>query len=259
MPSEKATWYSLTVYNDEIAKMKDEKHYPEWVKKVFGGVEECPTSGKLHFQGALQCHQQVRFSKIKEWLPTAHIEVARSATMLAKYVMKDATAVEQKLIRENPRKFLKLHEICKLIYANIPATLLQRQTDRQTMFWAGVNACIYNDPDSASQMANPGLPRFFERTFGTWERLALPDNTVSITRVIHPECYICMQRHDPELDRCPPDEEYECDGPTYYALRFAREQNIITTHSINHGSPSSPRPTSPQSPESDEETHGRPS
>ena len=229
MPSEKATWFSLTVYNDEIAKVKDEKHYPDWVKKIYGGVEECPTSGKLHFQGAVQCHQQVRFSKIKDWLPTAHIEVARSAACLIKYVMKDATAMEEKCARENPRRFLKLYEICQKIYANIRPSIRASQTDRQKMFWAGVNEIIYDDPESASQFANPGLPKFFERTFATWERLASQDNTVSITRVIHPECGICMRQHDPELDRCPDDDE---DGESV-------ENIIISTPDINHGYESS--------------------
>ena len=47
----KSTWWSVTAYNDEIESM--EGNFPEWVKAVYGGRETCPTTGRLHFQGAL--------------------------------------------------------------------------------------------------------------------------------------------------------------------------------------------------------------
>ena len=67
--TDKATWWSLTIYDEkEIAKVEDSDNYPRFVKSISGGMEKCPTTGRLHFQGALQCRSQQRFSAIKDWL-----------------------------------------------------------------------------------------------------------------------------------------------------------------------------------------------
>lgn len=93
--TDKATWWSVTAYGDEIELMQGPK-YPEFVQRVMGGLEECPTTGRKHFQGALQCRRQMRFRQIKEWLPTSHIEPARAVEALKKYAMKEETAVDAK-------------------------------------------------------------------------------------------------------------------------------------------------------------------
>lgn len=93
--TDKATWWSVTAYGNEIELMQG-PIYPEFVERVMGGLEECPTTGRKHFQGALKCRRQMRFKQIKEWLPTAHIEVAKAVEALKKYAMKQETAAGEK-------------------------------------------------------------------------------------------------------------------------------------------------------------------
>lgn len=99
--TDRGYWWSITAFNDEMELCEDNKHWPHFVKHIHGGREECPTTGTIHFQGAIECKSQQRFSAIKKFLPTAHIELAIKAEALKKYVMKQDTAVGEKTIRSN--------------------------------------------------------------------------------------------------------------------------------------------------------------
>lgn len=96
----KSTWWSVTAFNAEISLLESNE-FPEFVAKLHGGREVCPTTGREHFQGAIQCRRQVRLSQIKQWLPTAHLEPARDRLALRQYAMKEATASGPKESREN--------------------------------------------------------------------------------------------------------------------------------------------------------------
>lgn len=96
----KSTWWSVTAFGDEISLLESNE-YPEFVAKVYGGREQCPTTGREHFQGAVQCRRQVRISQFKQWLAKAHLEPARDRDALRKYAMKADTAVGEKVERGN--------------------------------------------------------------------------------------------------------------------------------------------------------------
>lgn len=104
MTTSRGTWWSVTAFNDELQlledAMKGEKEVPEWVRAIHGGREKCPRTGKDHFQGAINT-SQVRMSKMKKWLPTSHLELARNKYKLVKYVMKEETAVGEKGVFDN--------------------------------------------------------------------------------------------------------------------------------------------------------------
>lgn len=93
----RATCWSVTAFNDEIERLEKRLEVPDYIKEIVGGVEACPDTGKLHFQGMLVCLHQVRMSKIKKWLPTAHLEICRNKEDLKKYVLKSETAVGPKV------------------------------------------------------------------------------------------------------------------------------------------------------------------
>lgn len=98
----KATWWSITVFDvQEIEMCQKSEMFPLWCRSVYGGVEKCPDTERLHFQGAIQAHRQVRFTQVKEWLPKAHIEAAKDVAALKKYAMKAETAVGEKTVRTN--------------------------------------------------------------------------------------------------------------------------------------------------------------
>lgn len=109
--TDKSTWWSVTAFHpDEIAQLSGNE-FPRFVKKVYGGLEECPETGRQHFQGAIQCHAQQRFSALKNWLKTSHLEVARQAEALVKYAMKEDTAVGQKVETTNTTPYAAMHDL----------------------------------------------------------------------------------------------------------------------------------------------------
>lgn len=115
MPSIKSTYWSITGFNDDIQLLHNNDEYPEFVDKVYGGEEQCPTTGRIHFQGMVKCHRQVRFTQIKEWLKQSHIEPAKSVDALQKYVMKKDTAVGDKDERSNTASYFGYYDFLVLI------------------------------------------------------------------------------------------------------------------------------------------------
>jgi len=154
----KSTWWSITAYNNEIELC--EGTLPEWVKSIHGGRETCPTTGRLHFQGAVQCFQQQRMSKFKTWLPTAHLEPARQEDALKKYVMKKETSAGEKTVRENQQIFYKAHDLLRLLARQ------DRRTD--TGYYARVRMVLREQPTLAGQLMNPSLRKFWDETALVW-------------------------------------------------------------------------------------------
>jgi len=154
----KAIWWSVTAFDEEIELC--EGALPEYVKRVYGGRETCPTSGRIHFQGAIQCHQQIRFGRLKSWLPKAHIEAAKSVAALKKYAMKTETAVGEKVIRDNPIPHYPAHEMCLL--------LAQTSSQSDVGFWPRARQILRESPVLAGQLMNPSLRSFFEKTQEVW-------------------------------------------------------------------------------------------
>jgi len=228
--SEKATWWSITEFEEQtICMLEDADKYPDWVLKVFGGREKCPNTGRIHFQGALQCRQQQRFSKVKSWLPKAHIEKAVSAVAIKKYAMKTETAISEKKENINSKKFLDAQAICRLITSKV----VDRQTDRQDQFWSAIQDILVEDPSLTGQLMNPSLKNFWVKTAPAWYKLVDAEKTTeedfqkgcdSIThsppgeahalpgnRVVYP-CLFgdddCCTAHEPTAHR---DECYRCE------------------------------------------------
>lgn len=203
--TDKATWWSITAYNDEIALLEDNTKFPAWVQNVYGGREECPTTKRIHFQGALQCSQQVRMSQVKSWLPTAHLEVARAKECLVNYVLKKDTAVGEKVMRENPNPYLPFHEMCILISAQ--ETNVSRLLCAEEAYWDAVNMIIRVKPYLASSLSTPSLRNFWIRTRHTWRDLGAVSitspadsdtNVLSLEEPVHPAGGREAQAPDPE-------------------------------------------------------------
>lgn len=157
-------WWSVTAYNGEIELLEKGK-LPDWVKTVYGGKEECPDTKRIHFQGAIQCHSQQVLGRFKEWLPTAHMEIARKVQALKNYAMKSETAVGEKLIRHNTVQHLTATDACMM---------LARQSDPQSIddltmtFYERVNRILMQSPELAGQFMNPSLRNFYEKTHNVW-------------------------------------------------------------------------------------------
>jgi len=170
--TDKATWWSVTAYGDEITVLQDNTKWPPEFKKVYGGTEECPTTKRIHFQGAIQLHKQQRMSWFKTWLPTAHLEVAKSKDALIKYAMKEDTAVGDKTEVSNSIKFYSAHEICvelmDVIYDDYRTLIDEEKDDKDYMFWKAVNRLLSKDIRLSGQLMNPTLKGWFRNTKYVW-------------------------------------------------------------------------------------------
>ena len=203
LTTKKAIWWSVTAFNDEIELC--EGTLPEYIRAIYGGRETCPDTGRLHFQGAIQCFEQVRMSKIKSWLKTAHLEPARSSEALKKYAMKADTAAGEKVVRNNPIPHYSAHEMC----------LLLAQTSRQPDigFWDRAKTLLAKTPELAGQLMNPSLRGFFEKTQSVWlDRAAIvlqqPAGAPPGCECGKDECLVCYEKETESnsITHAPPTE-----------------------------------------------------
>lgn len=175
--TDKATWWSITAFNSEIERMEDPKTYPPFVLKVYGGRETCPTSGTVHFQGAVQCRSQQRLSAFKKWLPTAHLEAARSDEALKKYAMKQETAVGDKVVRQSPRVYMSMADALTVIgglcldFTPNPDTWKQ---DVKDAYWNAVRQHLRQDKhDDISLFSQPQMIAAWSNTWQVWIERAI--------------------------------------------------------------------------------------
>ncbi len=166
--TDKATWWSVTAYNDEIERLEDTTTYPPDVIKVWGGREECPTTKRVHFQGCIQLRKQQRRAWLKSWLPTAHLEPAIQKEALKKYAMKADTATGEKLERSNTVKYYSADEICLLIGSKVTDEIMMRSADHKDWFKASINILLRENVRLAGQLMNPSLRSFWCDTAYVW-------------------------------------------------------------------------------------------
>jgi len=169
--TKKSTWWLTTTFNEvECARLQDPTTYPPDVLKVHGGMEECPETKRLHFQGAVQLRPgiQQRMSYFKTWLPTTNFRPAVSSEAVRKYAMKSETAIGDKVVRENPTKFYNAHELCLLIGSKITDDDILETIDQKVWFKRSINRILREDITLASQLMNPSLRNFWVDTCRVW-------------------------------------------------------------------------------------------
>lgn len=111
----RSTWWSVTSWSGEIDIIRDATRYPAFVDRVEGQTENCPDTGRLHFQGAIKCNRQVRLSAFKSWLPTSNLKPAKSVPALRTYVQKEETFNGDYAVRENELPRFAPEEILDLL------------------------------------------------------------------------------------------------------------------------------------------------
>lgn len=88
--TDRATCWSITINNPQ----ESEYQIVLPVGWKLEGQLERGKEGTVHYQGCLRT-PQVRFSAVKKQFPRAHIEIARDAIALKKYVHKEETRVKE--------------------------------------------------------------------------------------------------------------------------------------------------------------------
>nr|ALE29748.1 replication associated protein [Lake Sarah-associated circular virus-37]ALE29750.1 replication associated protein [Lake Sarah-associated circular virus-37]ALE29752.1 replication associated protein [Lake Sarah-associated circular virus-37]ALE29754.1 replication associated protein [Lake Sarah-associated circular virus-37]ALE29756.1 replication associated protein [Lake Sarah-associated circular virus-37] len=170
----KGTWWSVTAYGDNIIKLEDKDAIPDYIRTIYGGREQCPTTGRLHFQGALQCASQCRAGRILDWLPGVHLEKAKNSDALKKYVMKEETAAGEKTEVINKNEYTTLQKAMELLAEeNIVQTDIQ--TDKLTakqiashQYWQRVRQVLEKRPELVSIYASPLAKTAWTNTCSVW-------------------------------------------------------------------------------------------
>ena len=165
--TDKATWWSLTIFDEAEKAFAAAGVFPPFVAQLHGGLEKCPDTGRIHFQGALQCRSQQRFTAIKKIFPKAHIEAARSAEALRKYAMKQDTAHGAKSVVANATPYWTTEMILKLL-AITSVPISERAGDRKERFWSKVRVILYQKPYLVGLLAKPDIMRIYENTESVW-------------------------------------------------------------------------------------------
>jgi len=191
--TDKSTWFSITAFDEEEQRLLSGDVFPQFVKKVFGGLEEAPDTGKVHFQGAVQCRSQQRFSAIKKWLPKSHIEVAISAVALKKYVMKEETAVGEKKEVSNSTPYYDnksaLLMIAKVYNESREELATQQMPERykdpkEAAFWFCIKKILLVNPHLVGVMCKPDIWRAWLHTDDVWLELDAREDGYSITPIL---------------------------------------------------------------------------
>lgn len=177
----KATWFSVTAYDKNIDKLTSKDGCPAGVKCIYGGIEECPTTGRKHFQGAIQCNGQQRASIILDWLPGVHIEKAESAVALKKYCMKEETAVGEKSEWKNPDEYLTMDKALDKLARYVPdekdspkdynGVQVYDPNSKKLLewqYWEGVKKIIVESPSQIGLYSQPQIYRAWQHTRSVW-------------------------------------------------------------------------------------------
>ena len=177
--TDKSTNWAVTAFGNDITLLEDVKSYPSYVKKVFGGRENCPDTGKEHFQGHLQLHTQQRLSAIKKWLPTAHLEIARNFKASVAYAMKSDTASGSKNEVINPRPFID-NQTALMMLARTKLTEDEQDDDGvvDRWFWPRVRKILMTEPHLCGLYGKPDIYRLWKHTASVWEHHVRIEGTI---------------------------------------------------------------------------------
>lgn len=163
--NQKATCWSLTAFDKGEQDYLAAGKYPEWVDRVYGGLEECPDTKRIHFQGAVTLKSQQRGSAMKKFLPKANWQVARKPEALKKYAMKAETSAGDKLVRVNATPYYTLEMLLKLI----AITRVSENTDDwKSIFWQKIRIILVAKPYLVGALMKPDVIRAWEYTRQVW-------------------------------------------------------------------------------------------
>jgi len=169
--TDKATWWSVTAYDEGEQKFIADGTYPGFIEAIHGGLEKCPTTSRIHFQGAVQCKNQQRFSALKKVFPKSHLEPAISKEALRKYCMKAETAVGTKAVIANKQPYYTSEMLLRLLAITTP------MLDSTDDFWGRVNRIIMSKPYLCGLLAKPDIFRMWKHTRESWVTLMTDPET----------------------------------------------------------------------------------
>lgn len=164
--------------------MKKE-NLPTFVKAVHC-QDEVGDNGTLHIQGAVNT-AQVRFAAMKQWLPRAHLEIARDRMALLKYVQKSETAVTGTqvvvkadfLTMDGALKKIAQYEMDMEVWSEQNKCYDFTKFAKQE-YWTAVKKILLENPRSVALFTNPQMERAWVNTRSVWIELCKLDRQTDI-------------------------------------------------------------------------------
>jgi len=175
----RSTWWIVTAYDKNCDLLvsyeqpnADRSSIPRAVRAIHGGVEKCPGTGRLHYQGAVECNGQQRAVFFRDWLPGVHFEPAKNSAAVKKYCLKEDTAVGEKLSISNPTPYLTMDKVM-LLLGEKSIDYETDEEDYSVEYWFLVNIIIKEKPALISMFASATFKVAWVNTRRTWRALVL--------------------------------------------------------------------------------------
>jgi len=191
--TDKSTRWQFTAYEDQWNLFVT---MPEQIAEWGWQTEECPTTGRKHYQGYLRTHGQFRLAGLRKILPGVHLEVALKWEALVNYCKKINTAVEgTKVHQVSERKYMAMHDSLLQIAMSIDGFVINRESKcwEADEYWFGVRKIISEEPFRIAQFSVPVMEKTWTRTREVWKNLA----RASVLQPAPPApriCSVCNER-----------------------------------------------------------------
>lgn len=188
MDTVRGSWWLVTINNPtELDRQTFTNPPPRWLR-LAKGQDEIGENGTLHIQAALNT-QQVRMSQVKQWLPRAHIELARNANAVANYVSKDRTAVPDTQFEynhvDNGNGALTMAQVMMMLaeyaFTNSQITALSNKTNANGLpvyriaeeiykveYWDAVGMMLTQNENLVALLTQPQYERAWVKTRKVW-------------------------------------------------------------------------------------------
>lgn len=174
--TQRGSWWSLTINNPtpDDRKRLQKEGLPAFVKMV-QFQDEIGKEGTPHIQGAAHT-AQVRFSAIKEWLPRAHIELARNKESLLNYVWKSETAIPGTQMKSE-NEFITMEKAMLMIaehkwdyceWAELHGHRIDPSKHASQEYWRAVKYILLEKPSLIGLFSNPQFERAWVNTRSVW-------------------------------------------------------------------------------------------
>lgn len=168
--TDKSTRWQFTAYENqwELFKVMPDK-IAEWGWQQ----EECPETGRKHYQGFIRTKTQVRHKFIRELFPGVHTEVARNWDALVNYCKKSETSIEGTQVHQVGTKAMTMKDALVRLASFASEQVEVEEGDKASDayvrdYWKCVRSVLQDDPDAIGLYVNVAYLSAWKHTRQIW-------------------------------------------------------------------------------------------
>lgn len=165
--ADKSTRWAFTAFENEWPLFTT---MPELIAEWGWQPEECPDTGRKHYQGYLRTKRQVRFAQLKAVLPGVHLEVAKNWAALVQYCQKDSTKAGGTVHQVSASKAMSMADALTRLAAHV-ASIISAEYDDEIItkrYWGAVNEILKEDANAVALYTQPQYLRAWQHTYNVW-------------------------------------------------------------------------------------------